>query len=63
MRRSSSALTWVALCGNALFVAWLLFNAIDDGFRGTAPEIASALGLIALLGLNTALLIERRRHT
>jgi hypothetical protein len=58
--RPGSWLERLAVAGNAVFVAWIVFNAVDEGFRGTLPEIVSALGLIALLGLNTALLIGRR---
>lgn len=55
------ALTWLAVTGNALFVAWVLYNAIDSGFRGTLPEVVSGLGLVALLVLDTVLLVRRPR--
>ena len=61
MQRPIPWLVRLAVVGNALFVAWLLFNAIDDGFRGTLPEMVSALALIALLALDSALLIRGRQ--
>jgi hypothetical protein len=48
-----------ALAGNALFVLWILFNAMDSGWRGTKYEIVSSLGLIFLLLLNTYFLARR----
>ncbi len=31
-------LSWFTVAGNILFILWVSFNAIDDGFRGTLPE-------------------------
>jgi hypothetical protein len=45
----------VALAGNILFVLWMLYNGIDDGFRGTAYQIMSYISLTLLLGLNSIL--------
>jgi hypothetical protein len=56
-----SLLVKLALTGNILFVLWMLFNGIDEGFRGsTGPEIASYIGLTLLLALNSWLLLRRR---
>jgi hypothetical protein len=53
-------LTYVALGGNALFILWVVYNAIDDGFQDIRSVQAIALlGLIALLALNIALLWRR----
>ena len=57
MKRS---IGWLAVAGNALFILWILYNAIDSGFRGTPPEIASAIALVALLVLDSALVVGRR---
>lgn len=48
-----------AICGNILFVLWILFNAMDEGFRGTLPEKLSAIGLIGLLSVNCVLLLMK----
>ena len=55
---------YIAVAGNILFVLWILRNGIDEGFRGTLPEIISYIALVLLLGLNTALLLlnERASH-
>jgi hypothetical protein len=55
-------IVWLAVAGNAAFVLWLLVNAIDEGFRGTPPEIVSALLLTALLVLDSVLIISSRER-
>jgi hypothetical protein len=45
----------IALAGNILFVLWMLYNGINEGFRGTAYQIMSYIGLTLLLGLNSVL--------
>ena len=59
MRR---ALTWLAVAGNAVFVLWVLYNGIDEGFRGTPAQIASWLVLTALLVLDSVLLVSARNR-
>lgn len=49
----------VAVVGNGVFVLWLAYNAIDNGFHGTAPEVVSSLVLGVLLVLDSVLLIAR----
>jgi hypothetical protein len=55
-----STLPKVAIAGDLLLVLWVIFNAIDSGFSGTAPEKASFVGLIILLSLNAALIYKNR---
>jgi hypothetical protein len=50
-------LKYAAIGGNILFVFWIFFNAMDEGFRGTLPEKLSGIGLIGLLILNCTLLL------
>ncbi|BAU53301.1 hypothetical protein [Mucilaginibacter gotjawali] len=52
-------LRYAAVCGNIVFVLWILFNAMDEGFRGTLPEKLSAIGLIGLLAVNSLLLLKK----
>jgi glutathione S-transferase len=54
-------LRWTAIAASALFICWIGYNGIDSGFQGTPPEVASYLGLIALLTLNIVLLARRHR--
>ena len=50
----------LAIAGNLLFILWVAFNAMDSGFSGTNPEIASFIGLILLMSLNIVLLYDNR---
>jgi uncharacterized protein YaaW (UPF0174 family) len=59
--RPVRGLVWLAVVGNALFVAWVAYNAIDSGFRGTLPEVVSAIALAVLLVLDSVLLLRRSR--
>jgi hypothetical protein len=53
-------LLYAATFGNVVFVLWMLFNGIDEGFRGsTGPQIASYIGLTVLLALNTLLIYRK----
>lgn len=56
MNRVSSWLRYAAIAGNVLFILWITRNGINEGFRGTPPEIASYVGLFVLLTLNSVLL-------
>ena len=53
----------IAITGNAVYVLWILFNAIDDGFKASLVEIVSCVGLVALLITNTVLLIGYKKDT
>lgn len=55
-------LKWVAVAGNALFILWVLYNGIGEGFRGTLPEFASWIGLTILLVLDSALILAGQDH-
>ena len=45
-----------AILGNVLFILWITYNGIDEGFRGTPVQVASYIALVALLLLNIVLL-------
>ncbi len=60
--RKYEFLRHVAIAGNILFVLWILYNGIGEGFRATRPEIASCIGLIVLLVLNSLLRIGLNRR-
>jgi hypothetical protein len=55
----TKALRIVAIAGNLLFIAWILRNGQEAGFRGTPVEVVSWIGLLGLLALNAALLWRR----
>jgi hypothetical protein len=54
-------LKYVAVAGNVVFMLWIVYNGIDSGFAGTLPERASFVGLLALLTLDSVLLLASRR--
>jgi hypothetical protein len=54
---------WVAVAGNVIFVLWILYNGVNENFRGTPLEIVSYIGLMILLLLNTFLIIRRERES
>ncbi len=51
-----------AIAGNILFVLWMTFNALKEGFSGTIYEKISYVGLICLLALNSYLVLSGSKH-
>jgi hypothetical protein len=51
----------LAICGNLLFILWITYNGIDEGFSGTLPQKVSYVSLIVLLILNIILLWRNRQ--
>jgi hypothetical protein len=47
----------VAIFGNFFFLFWIMYNAIDEGFKGTLYQILSYIGLAVLLTVNAILLL------
>jgi hypothetical protein len=47
---------YAAIFGDLLFILWILYNGINEGFKGTLYQIVSYIGLILLLILNALLL-------
>ena len=54
-------LSYAAIVGNVLFILWISYNAIKDGFRGTLPEKVSYIILMGLLTTNIFLILYRRK--
>ena len=54
-------LVYLAIAGNILYILWITYNAIDDGFAGTPVQIVSYIGIICLLALNMLLLVKRSK--
>lgn len=65
MKKDSSTITELlsiaAIAGNVLFVLWILFNGINEGFQGTRVEKVSYFTLMGLLAVNAFLLIRNRK--
>ncbi len=54
-------LSWAAIAGNILFLLWVLYNGANEGFRAPLKEVISYMAFIALLILNSVLLIRKER--
>ena len=53
-------LRYAALVGNGLFILWILYNAMDEGFKPISGVQVTALSsLMLLLALNMFLLARR----
>ncbi len=59
MNNLSKVLKYCAVAGNVLFILWMLYNGMDEGFRATPYQLASYLGLTLLLLLNSVLLFQK----
>lgn len=60
MKEIKKILTILAVFGNILFMLWITYNGINEGFEGTLPEKVSYVGLMCLLVLNTILIFRAR---
>jgi hypothetical protein len=49
-----------AVFGDVLFILWVTYNGINEGFQGTPVQVGSYIGLVLLLTLNIVLLLIRR---
>jgi len=49
-------LKYAAFAGNILFILWVTYNGINEGFRGTVCQKISYFSLMGLLILNCVLL-------
>ncbi|MFI5140189.1 MAG: hypothetical protein ACHQIM_20375 [Sphingobacteriales bacterium] len=56
-----SLLRNAAIGGNVLFILWVSFNAMDEGFSGTLIEKLSYFALVALLITNIVLLLINQK--
>lgn len=54
-KETRTLLRYITLIGNGLFVLWILFNGMDSGWSATPVQLASYVGLVILLALNTYL--------
>ena len=61
MDETRNMLRYSAIAGNVLFVLWILYNGIDEGFQVTAPsQMLLYVGMMIILSLNAALLSTAR---
>lgn len=50
----------LAVLGDILFLLWIWYNGLDEGFRATPVQWAAYLGLTALLILNCVLIFRQK---
>ncbi|MBS1657163.1 MAG: hypothetical protein K1X63_07725 [Chitinophagales bacterium] len=50
----------VAIAGNLMFLFWILYNGINEGFAGTLVEKVSYIALMLLLAANCILLLNKK---
>jgi hypothetical protein len=53
---------YLALAGNALYILWILYNAVDSGFQDKPVQIVALTGLLILLILNILLIYNNKDH-
>jgi len=54
-------LAYLVIAGNIIYILWITFNGMDEGFSGSPVQIVSYIGIIALLILNAILLARFAR--
>jgi len=55
-----NSLKCVAVFLDVLYILWILYNGIDEGFKATLVMTVVPLGLVVLLILNIILLRQKR---
>ncbi len=53
----------ILIVGNVVFVLWIIYNGIDEGFSGTVIEKVSFIALVSLLALNTWFIAREQEKT
>jgi len=53
-------LKYLAIFGNIIYILWILYNGINEGFSGKIVEIVSCAGLVLLLIINIALIYHQK---
>ena len=51
-----------AIAGNLLFILWILYNGINEGFQAKLVQKVAYLALLSLLATNSFLLLRNRKN-
>jgi len=51
---------YLAILGNVLFILWITYNGIDEGFKGTIYQKISYITLVILFILNIFLISRKK---
>jgi hypothetical protein len=60
MKTIKDSLNVIAISSNIIFILWILYNGVNEGFQGTLLEQISYIGLMALLTINSFLLYSQQ---
>jgi hypothetical protein len=52
-------LVYLAIAGNIIYILWITYNGLDEGFAGSPIQIASYIGIVLLLALDVILLARK----
>lgn len=59
MNNSNKTLRYIALFGNPIYILWIIYNGIDEGFKATLVQKSSYIGILILLMINFFLLYKK----
>jgi hypothetical protein len=58
--KNMKSLKYIALFGDVIYILWIVYNAIDEGFKSIrSVEAVALIGLVILLALNIFLLRKK----
>ena len=57
----ATLLFWPTIAGNLIFILWVLYNGMIEGFGATLPEKISYIGMTALFLINSFLLLLNKK--
>jgi len=55
-------LVYIAILANIMFIIWITYNGIDEGFSGNIIQVISYICLVFLLILNIILILIKRKR-
>lgn len=58
-RELISLLRYAAVCGNVLFIFWMLLNGINEGFKASFMEKIKYISMFGLLAINSIFLCSK----
>jgi hypothetical protein len=61
MKEIKSMLSFFAVAGNILFILWILYNGINEGFAGTTMQKIIYFSMMSLLAINTFLILGKNK--
>ena len=60
MKKNRKIFRYFAISANIVFFLWIIFNGIDEGFKGSLVQVVSYTGLLFLLVINTVILLTQK---